>query len=564
MSISLRILLGFALTTLLTVVIALYALGEVAAVRDMTANIVSRDLAAFRQIDDAHDAMADMAELRLGVLDGYLRRVLAAQGSSVDRPGLDGAPEGLAHWEERAAAAEGLILTARQSVSNYAASAKDVSRRDAWASIGAALGNATAAERRVRQDTETMFAAMRRGDTQAVLAENDAVASERGAFDQAMATATSALSDSVAAGQAYASRLYNQTRLSLAIALLAAVAVAGLTTWAVRRSITRPLFGLVDLAGRVGAGDLSVRAEENANNELGRLGISFNAMIAGLRETIRHSRDATENLNVAVAEIRASTQEQAAGVEEQLAAVQQTAATVDEITHSGSQISRRAQEVIESAQATALASASGLHAVQESGRAMEQVQAQGEAVAANIVALSEKTQAIGEIVSSVNDISERTHLLALNAALEAASAGEQGRSFAVVASEMKLLADQAKDATQQVRSILGDIGRGINTSVMLTEEAVKRGAAGRERTETAQATIEEMAAGIQEAVQTFQQIVASTNQQQLGIEQVMTALQNIRQASQQTAAGTRQLDAAALSLGRLSGELTSAADRFRL
>ncbi|MCJ2023066.1 methyl-accepting chemotaxis protein, partial [Methylobacterium sp. J-067] len=107
----------------------------------------------------------------------------------------------------------------------------------------------------------------------------------------------------------------------------------------------------------------------------------------------------------------------------------------------------------------------------------------------NIVGVSEKTQAIGEIIESVNDISERTHLLALNAAIEAAAAGESGRSFAVVASEMKLLADQAKAATGQVRAILGEIQRGINTSVMLTEEAVKRSAVGKTRSDTTQRTI---------------------------------------------------------------------------
>jgi len=115
-----------------------------------------------------------------------------------------------------------------------------------------------------------------------------------------------------------------------------------------------------------------------------------------------------------------------------------------------------------------------------------------------------------------------------------------------------------------VRSILGDIQRGINTSVMLTEEAVKRVATGKERTDTTQSTINEMTGRIQESVQTFQQIVASTNQQQLGIEQVMTALQNIRQASQQTADGTRQLDTAAANLTGLSQQLVSLTDRYRL
>ena len=129
---------------------------------------------------------------------------------------------------------------------------------------------------------------------------------------------------------------------------------------------------------------------------------------------------------------------------------------------------------------------------------------------------------------------------------------------------MKLLADQAKAATAQVRTILSEIQRGINTSVMLTEEAVKRAAAGKARSDTTQRTIEEITARVEENVQTFQQIVASTNQQQLAIEQVMGALQNIRQASQQTAAGTRQVETASANLTELAQALTTLAERYRL
>lgn len=179
------------------------------------------------------------------------------------------------------------------------------------------------------------------------------------------------------------------------------------------------------------------------------------------------------------------------------------------------------------------------------------------------MALSERTEAISEIIATVNDLSERSHLLALNAAIEAAAAGEHGRSFAVVAAEMKILADQSRDATQNVRAILGDIQRGINTSVMLTEEAVKRVSAGRERTDIAYRTIERMTGGIEEGVHAFQQIVASTNQQQIGIEQVMTALQSIRQASQQTSAGTRNLEVSASNLGKLSKQLLTISARYR-
>jgi methyl-accepting chemotaxis protein len=133
-----------------------------------------------------------------------------------------------------------------------------------------------------------------------------------------------------------------------------------------------------------------------------------------------------------------------------------------------------------------------------------------------------------------------------------------------VASELKVLADQAKEATVQVRSILGEIQRGINASVMMTEEAVKRVAVGRERSGVTEQTIEAITASVQESVQTFQQIVASTNQQQIGIEQVMGALQNIRQASQQTAAGTRQLEVAASSLAELANQLLVLGERYKI
>lgn len=357
-----------------------------------------------------------------------------------------------------------------------------------------------------------------------------------------------------------------QREASLALwsgALLTLLLCLGISI-AINRLIVRPLGGVMAFVERVGAGDLTGRTAATGRNEIGRLGMTLNAMVAGLAELARTNRSATNDLNAASAEIRASAQEQAASVEEQFAAVQETAATIDEIAQTGAQITRRANEVIVTAQGTTETARAGLRAATDTAKAMDAIREQGEAVAGNIVALSEKTQAIGDIIANVDDISERTHLLALNAAIEAAAAGEDGRSFAVVALEMKLLADQAKSATVRVRVILSEIQRGINSSVMLTEEAVKRAAAGKTRTDATVRTIEEMAARVEEGAQTFQQIVASTNQQQLGIEQVTGALQNIRQASQQTAAGTRQVEIASANLTELAKALLVLANRYRL
>src|SRR5205814_10329015 len=123
-----------------------------------------------------------------------------------------------------------------------------------------------------------------------------------------------------------------------------------------------------------------------------------------------------------------------------------------------------------SAEAASATSKSGLQAVKSTNRTMEAIREQVEEVAEHIVALSEKTQTVGEIIATVNDIAEQSNLLALNATIEAAAAGSEGNRFSVVATEMKNLADRAKACTIQVRTILSEIQKGINTSVMLTEE----------------------------------------------------------------------------------------------
>ena len=129
---------------------------------------------------------------------------------------------------------------------------------------------------------------------------------------------------------------------------------------------------------------------------------------------------------------------------------------------------------------------------------------------------------------------------------------------------MKNLADQARDATVQVQSLLQEIQKGINTSVMLTEEAVKRVDSGRRQTATARQTIHELSERIRESVEAFQQIVAATNQQQIGLEQITQALGDIRQAAEQTAAGTRQTEQAVENLNDLGAGLRATAERYRL
>ncbi|MBL6455718.1 methyl-accepting chemotaxis protein [Belnapia sp. T6] len=553
MSIGNRVLLGFASIILLTGILGFYSLQQMDAVRTTTETILSRDIAALRQIQTARDNQYHMREARAAVV---IRSLTGGNEAAVTPL--------IATWRSVATQTEASLNELLAAMQRREAVALSPDRMVAWRDVAQSVNQAVAVVRQIISQSNLQFQAVRTGDATGIVSAGEPLTALNEEFERAMQQMDQALDRAIRIGQERINSFYNGSQLSVLILLGGALLLAIVAVVLTRRSITRPIGVFMDFLEGIGRGDLTGTAPSSGRDEFARLGATLNSTVEGLRQLAKQSHAATENLNAAAAEIRASTQQQAASVEEQLAAVQETAATVDEITHAGAQVGKRAQEVIASAQATAQTSAAGVRAVGDTSRAMDAIREQAEAVAGNIVALSEKTQAIGDIISTVNDISERSHLLALNAALEAAAAGEHGRSFAVVAAEMKTLADQAKDATGQVRSILGDIQRGINSSVMLTEEAVKRVAAGKERTDTTLATINEITSRVQEGVHTFQQIIASTNQQQLGIEQVMTALQNIRQASQQTAVSTRQLDSAAGNLAGLAQQLVTFADRYRL
>jgi methyl-accepting chemotaxis protein len=342
---------------------------------------------------------------------------------------------------------------------------------------------------------------------------------------------------------------------------LVLVAVLGV---AIHRSIARPLAEFHRFVTAVGEGDLTQASALDGGDELGRLAQGLNRMVSGLKDVAGQTRGVTENLNSAVVEILASAKQQAASTGERVAACQETNATMQQVSQSCLQMAEKAKQVAATAEAISIASHSGLETVQNTNRSMESIREQAEAVAENVIALSEKTQMVGEIVATVNDIAEQSHLLALNAAIEAAAAGEHGRSFSVVAGEIKNLADQSKEATVQVKSILGDIQKGINSSVLLTEEVVKRVELGKRLADQAASTTREMTSSIQESVQAFQQIRAGTNQQQIGFEHVMQAVKDIGQSSEQAAASTRQMERSAADLAALGQQLRKATDRYRL
>lgn len=273
------------------------------------------------------------------------------------------------------------------------------------------------------------------------------------------------------------------------------------------------------------------------------------------RTITRQLREGVVQLSSASAEILATTTQVAAGAAETATAVSETTATVEEVKQTAQMASQKARNVSDSAQKAAQVSQSGRKSVEEAMQGMQRIQEQMESIAESIVRLSEQSQAIGEIIATVNDLAEQSNLLAVNAAIEANKAGEQGKGFVVVAQEVKNLAEQSKQATAQVRTILGDIQKATSAAVLATEQGGKAVQAGVKQTTSTGESIRLLSDSLTEAAQSATQIAASSQQQMVGMDQVALAMENIKQASMQNMSGTKQAEVAAQNLHELGQKL---------
>lgn len=367
--------------------------------------------------------------------------------------------------------------------------------------------------------------------------------------------------ENVAASHAQA----DAARHAFLLAALLALGAAAAMVFYLERIIARPLVVVSALAGRVATGDLAIALPaDGRRDEVGVLAASFRGMVESLRGVNSEIRDGVGVLGSSASEILASTTQVASGAAETAAAVGQTTTTLEEVKQTAQVSNQKAQYVSDAAQRVAQVSQAGRKAVEDAAAGMHKIREQMESVAGSILRLSEQSQSIGEIIATVNDLAEQSNLLAVNAAIEAAKAGEHGRGFGVVAQEVKSLAEQSKQATAQVRAILGDIQKATSGAVMATEQGSKAVAAGLEQSAKAGEAIRLLADSVMEAAQASTQIAASSQQQLLGMDQVALAMENIRQATTQNVASTRQVERAAQDLHELGQRLKQSVERYKV
>ncbi len=326
--------------------------------------------------------------------------------------------------------------------------------------------------------------------------------------------------------------------------------------------MTQSLNGMAQTANRISVRDLRVSVTPQSDRDV--LGVAFSRMSDDLREQAKGLLEGVNVLSVAASEIVSSSSQLAATASQAAAAVSETTTTVEEVRHTAQLASQKAKLVSDSAQRAMQVTENGRRSTQDVEAAMERIREQMQHIASGMVRLSERTQAVGQVIAAVEDLSTQSNMLAVNAAIEAAKAGEHGRGFGVVAQEVKSLAEQSRQATAQVRNILGDIQKATAAAVLATEEGGKVVEAGARQAEVAGEAVQTLGGSVNEAVQAALQIAASSQQQLIGMDQVVSAMDSIKQASTQNVSSAAELEATARNIGDLGQRLKVMVEGYKV
>ena len=346
--------------------------------------------------------------------------------------------------------------------------------------------------------------------------------------------------------------------------LVVATALTLLFAWLLTRSITLPIARALEAAEEVAEGNLTRPITVDGNDEAGRLLAAMAKMQTKLRDTLQRIAGSATQLASAAEELNAVTDESARGLTQQNNEIEQAATAVNEMTSAVEEVARNAVSTSEASRNATTSAGDGRDLVQETVSAIERMSADVQATASLIGDLANESRDIGKVLDVIRGLADQTNLLALNAAIEAARAGEAGRGFAVVADEVRALAHRTQQSTSEIERMIGSIQTG-------TEHAVD---SMRNSTERAESTLN-IAKGAGMSLDTINTAIVEINERNLVIasaaeEQAQVArevdrnLVNIRDLSVQSATGASQTSAASSELSRLAVDLNGMVGRFRL
>ncbi|MGM0951547.1 MAG: methyl-accepting chemotaxis protein [Pseudomonadota bacterium] len=388
-----------------------------------------------------------------------------------------------------------------------------------------------------------------------------------GAEEALRATADDMIAKAVELQQIQVERMeeeYNLAVLEL-IAITAAAIVAGaLIAWLMVRSITGPINQTVEVANRVASGDLTVQIDSNRGDEFGNLMAAFGTMVTNLRDLIKEIDTGSSSIASSSEELSAVTKETRQGVSDQQDQTDQVATAMNEMVATVNEVAKSAESAFNAAQNASQKSGDGEAAVSETLSFVTDLNTEIGNVMTQLRGLQSDTQNIATVLDVIKSVAEQTNLLALNAAIEAARAGEQGRGFAVVADEVRSLAQRTQSSASEIETLITNLVTSAESSVTTMEGGTRLAEQTLERAESAGGTIREMAEAVEEIRQYNSQIATAAEEQASVAEDINQNVTRIRDVGEQSAASTEQVSGASEELARLADGLSTQVSRFKI
>ncbi|AFE08826.1 frizzy aggregation protein FrzCD [Corallococcus coralloides DSM 2259] len=310
-------------------------------------------------------------------------------------------------------------------------------------------------------------------------------------------------------------------------------------------------------------GDLSRWNTSTEDPQLGPLLEGFGKVIETLRIFVREINEAALRLSSSANQVLAASTQHETSSTEQAAAIHETTATMEELKHASAQIAENAGSVARVAEETLGAARAGRGAIGEFIQAMQQIRSDGVAVADSISKLSKRVERIGTVVEVIDEIADRSDLLALNAALEGSRAGEAGKGFSIVAAEMRRLAENVLESTKEIKNLITEIREATQAAAGAADASKHATESGEKLGAVAAQAVEGILAGVQETSDAARVINLATQQQRTATEQVVASMAEIEDVTRQTTQASKQATGAAAELTQLAGRLAELIKRFK-
>ncbi len=327
-------------------------------------------------------------------------------------------------------------------------------------------------------------------------------------------------------------------------------------------SLQRSITDLLNTINLVARGDLTIRGKVT-NDALGNVVDSVNFMLDNFTKVLERVRKAAIDVSTSANQILEAADDMTEGATQQDQEITNTSSAVEELTVSMKQVSNNAEASAEAARRALDAAEQGNRAVRDTLEGMQRIRASVQATAKKIKSLGDRSLEISEIINVINDITEQTNLLALNAAIEAARAGEAGRGFAVVADEVRKLAEHSRSATKDIAALIKAIQAETNEAVVVMEEGTRELEVGTGLADQAGKALEAISSVVRQSAELVQEISLASKQQVRGTEGVANAMQIISGITRETTQGARQTASTVGHMVRLSEQLNEALAQFR-